>query len=252
MSYTNLSNIPTYTVCLPNGELNEHSVCKPSGYHQLICAAAEADLAHCGNSINDTIGKGYAWAIISLTIDVKRPLDHCEPLTMRTWIAPAHSPFSRREVSAADRSGNVVFNTSIYMVPLDVNTHKILRNNFFDSTVYENDQFVTGEPLIDNVRTRMSEPDGFVHLCDRTIMPSDIDALGHMNNCRYGAFAYDALDRQQRELFSRPFVYTIDYRRQLTEGESVSIDKLTDGCSIYVRGINSDGKLSFLARFSNP
>lgn len=229
-----------------SGELNEHSFLKPAGYHELICAIGEAASTHNGQALCDTLRRGYAWAFASLSIDVLNPVRDCSPLTARTWLSPARSPFYRREIEVKSESGVVMLHGTIFLVPLGLEDHRIV----FDRDRLDYSPEILPEQVIADARSRMNEPAGFIPVETRTVRASDIDALGHMNNCRYAAFMYDALSAAQRSRFERPFRYSIDFRRQLEPDSTVSIE-LLDGETVYVRGVRPDnGKVSFVCSIS--
>ena len=233
-----------YIIRLPNGELNENSCCKLAGYHELICAAAECELTRCGESITNTAGRGYAWALTSFTVNVDRPVKDCRDLSCQTWISPPLPPFSRREISIADTEGSAFIRASLFFVPLDINTHRILRT----VPLYDCERFAAGDILIEEAVHRHTDAKEYCRARTRTVNPSDIDALGHMNNCRYGAMVYDAFDKAEREIFSAPFTYIIDFRRQLCEGDAVTVDRSAENGVIYVRGVGESGRVSFSAQ----
>ena len=238
----NEERFPSYSVTLPNGELNERAVCKLSGYHLLICAGAEQALASTGQSISESVSRGFAWAITSMTVRVYRPLVHCRPLICRTWVSGHDAVYSRREVSFSDEDGGL-FDATLFFVPLDIATKHILR----DESLYEAAEVYKGERLLPDAVNRHKCPGDCEPFVTRVVLPSDIDALGHMNNCRYGAMVYDTLGAEERAMLSAPFEYTLDFRRQLREGESVRIERAVSDGVVYVRGINSDDRESFTA-----
>lgn len=238
----NIEEYPAYCVTLPNGELNESAVCKLSGYHLLICAGAEQALASTGQSISESVARGFAWAITSMTVRVHRPLRHCRPVRCRTWVSAHESVYSRREVSFDDEDGSL-FDATLFFVPLDISTKHILH----DESVYEAAGTYTGDRLLPDAVNRHKCPDNCEVFGSRVVRPGDIDALGHMNNCRYGAMVYDTLSKEERAMLAAPFEYTLDFRRQLREGESVRIERVCGDGTIYVKGINADERESFAA-----
>lgn len=246
MQYENLSVQRLYPL---NGELNEHSTFKLPGYHQLLCLTAENEMTRCGRDIANTIAADYAWALTSMTVDVVQPLRDSLPVTARTWLSGIKLPYVRREVEMCREDGTPAVMASLFSVPFSVTTKGIIRD------------FGTGEIDIYDRLERVLVPDaqkhmrlgseGWVNCSTRTVMPSDIDALGHMNNCRYGALIYDALTAEERLLFNAPFRYVIDFRHQLAPDAQVVIEKLVEGDTITVRGTDaSTGKLSFAGRVS--
>ncbi len=230
---------PKYTVFPASGELGRSGSMRLSGYHHLVCAAAECDMSSHQLSVSQTIRRGYAWAIVSMTVDVLRPITSCAPLEVSTWISGNRSPLNRRELQFFDNSGEC-FRASVFSTPVSMETHRIMRLG------EEECGNVTGCPLIEDAVSRINHLPETSELFRREVFPSDIDALGHMNNCRYGALAYDALTDSERYALCHPFRYTINYRRQLMEGSTVIISRVTGEKGIFITGTAADSdKLSF-------
>ena len=218
-----------HTVLPASGELGRSGAMRLSGYQHLICAAAELDLTTRSMSISETIAKGYAWAITSLTVDVLRPVTRCHPLSARTWISSDRYPINRRELQFFDDIGEC-FRAAVFSTPVSVETHRIIRPETGES-------IGTGGPmLVDGAVSRITSLPEMSEVCRREVFPSDIDALGHMNNCRYGALAYDTLTEEERELLTKPFRFTINFRRQFFQGDTVVLRRGKDDLGIFVSG----------------
>jgi len=223
------TNFPSYTVLPASGELGRSGHMRLSGYQHLICAAAECDMLAHRCSIKDTISNGYAWAFTSLTVDVLSPICGCEPLTAQTWLSSDRYPINRRELQFFDGTAER-FRAAVFSVPVSVETHSIIRpaDDLSDCT--------TGEPIVDNAVSRIASIPETHEVFRREVFPSDIDALGHMNNCRYGALAYDALTEDERLRLSRPYRFTINFRRQFFEGSTVVVSRGQDERGIFITG----------------
>ena len=72
--------------------------------------------------------------------------------------------------------------------------------------------------------------------------PSYIDGLGHVNNARYGEFAYDVLDGE--ELLNMPSMKRMDlyFISELRLNDTLAVWKAKEGNKIYVRGMNEAKK----------
>lgn len=239
-------NYPEYTVFPASGELGRYDAMKLSGYQHLICAGAECDLSTRGMSIRETIANSFAWAMTSLTIDVVSPITGCEPLTVRTWPSGIRSAVCRRELEFI-ANGGLCFSAAVFSVPVDTATRKIVPP---ESLMIPG---VAGEPVVKDAVSRISGVPDVWDILTKKVCPSDIDALGHMNNCRYGAFVYDALTDDEREALTKPFRYTINFRRQLMEGDECVISRAREGSVLYVTGRAADSeKNAFVAMIEYP
>ena len=228
-----------YTVLPASGELGRSGTMRLSGYQHLICAAAELDLTTRSMSISDTLTKGYAWAITSLTADVLRPVARCKPLSAQTWISDDRHPINRRELQFF-YGGDECFRAAVFSTPVSIETHRITRPA-------EGDTICAGGPmLVEEAVSRITALPEMAEVARREVYPSDIDALGHMNNCRYGALAYDALSEDERKLLTKPFRFTINFRRQFFQGDTVVLRRGTDERGIFITGSQPDsGRPSF-------
>lgn len=241
-------DLPVQTIYPLNGELNERSSTKLQGYHQMVCLAAENEMARCGRPISETLARGYAWALISMTVRVTNPIKDSAPRLVRSWLGKVTMPYVRREVEALTESGELSFGASLFSVPFSVESRGIIRD--FDPQSELEIFTAFDRVLVEGAKNRMRDCDGeFERLGVRKVMPSDIDALGHMNNCRYGAMIYDALTDEGRRMLDRPFEYTIDFRRQLAPDAEVTLERRCEDGRITVRGFADDnGRPSFTGR----
>ena len=234
-----MTNRPEYLVFPASGELGRNGRMRLSGYQHLVCAAAECDLATRQMSISQTIGKGYAWAITSLTVDVLHPVTSCAPMHASTWISSDRHPINRRELSFSDGEKEC-FRAAVFSTPVSMETHRIIRPT-------DEAGIVSGPILIEDAVSRITALPPLTECFRREVFPSDIDALGHMNNCRYGALAYDALTEDERQLLTEPFRYTVNFRRQLLEGSTVVVSRGLNSGGIYIAGRQEDSeKPSFI------
>lgn len=222
-----------HTVLPASGELGRSGAMRLSGYQHLICAAAELDLTTRSMSITDTISKGYAWAITSLTVDVLLPVTGCDPLASRTWISDNRYPINRRELQffSGDKE---CFRAAVFSTPVSVETHRITRPADGESID------VGGPILVDGAISRITALPEMIEVSRREVFPSDIDALGHMNNCRYGALAYDALTEEERGLLTKPYRFSINFRRQFFQGDTVVLRRGTDERGLFITGSQPD------------
>jgi len=233
---------PRYSVMPANGELGRSGAMRLSGYQHLVCAAAECDMSTHDMSVSQTLKRGYAWAIVSLTVDVIRPVTTCTPLETSTWISGNRPPLNRRELLFSDSRGER-FRSAVFSTPISMDTHKLMR------LPEEECGTVTGDILIEDAVSRISSLPPMEEVYRREVYPSDIDALGHMNNCRYGALAYDALTEEERILLCSPFRYTVIFRRQLMEGSTVIVSRGQDERGLFITGTaQGSDKASFIVR----
>ena len=147
-----------------------------------------------------------------------------QPFRVKTWEeAPTGLQLTRRyEIFDMDNNSLVSGNST--WVVVNIQNRRIMRPS--DFTMREAPTFTTdfcGLPC-----GKIAAKDNMTVVDERTIHFSDIDANGHMNNARYGAYIMDCLppELQQRDIKD----FRINYAHEAKEGD----------------------KLQLLADFSNP
>lgn len=223
-----------YIVTPEVSDFNENHVLKPHAYQILIGRAAEEHLNRVGLNVDSIMPLGYAWALVSLSVEIKKQLDCPQPLHVCTWHAGRRGPYFRRELEFRDASGEIVFVAATFSVLFDLKERSIYHKKELP--------FPLGEPT-DKILLEAS-PAGRKQLRDldyrlienRIARPSHIDCLGHVNNCRYGEFAYDALNEEQHgrlQALKRIDVYFI---AELRRGARFAVLRADNTASVAVRG----------------
>ena len=235
------STLPIYQLRADSGELGPQGCLKLVGYHELLGRIIEDDLASQGNSLSHTLAHGYAWAMVSLSMQVKRPVSSCEQLCGQSWLSQCEYPYHRREIQLFTAAGELVLSASVFMAPISTATHKIQPEDELVPTVFRTLQEYSAEWA--QARMHSIHDERYQLLDVRTVRPSDIDALGHLNNCRYGAFAYDALESLGRNITAAPFRYTMHFMRQCMAGTQVSIGAYEERGAVHLLGVGREDKL---------
>jgi len=174
--------------------LNENKAMKFSAYQNLFARLAERHLAEYDANFDETIRHGMAWAIVSLSIEVKKPIDGCFRLYGSTWYSQRKGPYFRRELVFRDAAGNIRFHGTTHSVLLDIESRGVYRKKElpFPLTTPIEEFTIEASP---HFRKEIT----FEEVEQRRVRGSYLDCLGHVNNCRYGDFAYDALSDEQRQ-----------------------------------------------------
>ena len=242
------NDLPQYSVCADNGEIGPNGFLKLQGYHELICDLIEQNEIANGSSIAETIKQGFAWAITSLSLDVKTPVSNCEWMLGQTWLSEIPDgiiPYYRREVQFFRKDGEHMFSASLYLVRLDISTHKILDRVPDESEKAAVKQYGT---TVDCAVPRIRDRGEFELLHTRQVYPSDIDALGHLNNCRYGAMVFDAAAAKGLVFTSAPFRYIINFVRQTMPDKTINVFTRLDSDRFCVCGsIEGETRRNFIA-----
>lgn len=236
-----------YPLDVEVAHLNEHSVMKPSSYQSLFARLAEMHLADYQADFNETRKYGYAWALISISIEMVRPIDSCLRLYAGTWYSGRKGPYFRRELIFRNEAGEVMFQGSTHSVLLDVEKRSVYRKKEMPITMSEpyEEYTVASEPTFRENRD-------YIDVELREVRNSHLDCLGHVNNCRYGDFAYDAMDEEEKSRLSCLSRMDLYFYSELRLGDTFTIQKSKDADRTYFRGIKSSGETAFhiIFRFS--
>jgi len=151
-----------------------------------------------------------------------------------TWYSQRRGPFFRRELVFKNENGEVMFHGSTFSVLLDVEKRTIHRKKELP--------FLLGEPIEDFTieagpafKTNLE----FCKVDEREVLNSHIDCLGHVNNCRYGEFAYDAFNDKERQNLAKLKRMDINFTSELRNKDTFSILKACADDKVLVRGYNN-------------
>ncbi|MBE6036751.1 MAG: hypothetical protein E7223_03885 [Clostridiales bacterium] len=228
--------------------LNGRQIVKPSSFLLLFSRIAETHLETFEANFSRLSKFGYSWALISISIDVERPFGACVPLVGQTWASARKGPYFRREMRFADPEGNVYFRGSTYSVIIDLESRSVYRKKELPLPIPEE----TPEFCTESISPHFRETLDFEEVAVRTVNPSEIDALGHVNNCRYGDYAFDAMTAEERELLSGLRHMDVYFISEMREGDRFAMEKawLPEEKRLVVRGHNlTKDDISFVLDF---
>lgn len=215
-------------------QMNENGILKPHAYQTLFAEIASKHLNGLHLNADDTMKFGMAWALISLQLEILRPLDGCEPLKAQTWHSQTKGPYFRRELVFYGADDQVVFHGSTFSVLLDIEKRSICRPKQLPIVLPE----TTPEFTIEARPTKKIHMD-FTPYEERKVYNSYIDMLGHVNNCRYGEFAYDAFTAEEKMRLGQMKRLEIYFESELRPQDTFLISKAYEGNSMFVRGHNN-------------
>ena len=99
-----------------------------------------------------------------------------------------------------------------------------------------------------NPRIRI-KPEDLSPVMTQQVMSSWIDALGHVNNFRYGDIITDALSPETRAKLGKLSRFELGFTGELRLGESVEVRIGEEDGTVLAAGIrSSDGKPAFVSK----
>jgi acyl-ACP thioesterase len=194
----------------------------------------EQHLNNINVNVDTTMKYNLAWVLMSLSFELVKPVEGCMKMYANTWYSQRRGPFFRRELVFKNENGEVMFQGSTFSVLLDVEKRTIYRKKDLP--------FLLSEPTEDftiEARPTFKTDLEFEKVDERKVFNSYIDCLGHVNNCRYGEFAYDAFTDEERQNLAKLKRLDINFLSELRNKDIFSILKAYDGNKVLVRGYNN-------------
>lgn len=214
--------------------LNEDNILKPYAYQNLFAQIVEKHLHNIQVTLETTMQYNLAWALVSLSFELVKPVQGCMKLYASTWYSQQRGPFFRRELVFKNGNGELMFHGSTFSVLLDVETRNVYRKKKLPFLLGEPDASFTIEAS-PTFKTNLH----FDKVDQRKVLNSHIDCLGHVNNCRYGEFAYDVFTVEEKQNLAKLKRMDINISNELRNEDVFSILKAYDENKLLVRGYNN-------------
>ena len=226
----------TYPIVTEITNLDQYGYLKPSGYQQLINKMIEQHLIKFHLSFEELSPLGLSWVIISLSIEIKKPIQGCQTVYGTTWHAQRKGICFRREIQIKDSAGNVVCNAAMSSILFDIATRSIFKKRELPFVLGE-----ATETLLLSANTSFKERHIYTDVAHRKVQRSYIDCLGHVNNCRYGEFGFDSLsdDEAKMEKMKRIDIYFLS---ELRPEDCFVTQKATEENRVMIQGYNETAK----------
>lgn len=199
----------------------------------------------------DGLGFGYdslhvhhtAWVLSRMHIQFLRPTHWRDTVRLYTWHKGASGLFYLRDFDLQDNEGNHIVRATSSWVVINEETRHFVRPEELAGLLEQKEKL---EDSIEEPAPKIQMPKDAQPAGAHTVSYSDIDILGHTNNVRYMVWAMDhipaedALKQPVRDVF-------INFNRETTLGQTVSLTRLREGNSWFVEG-KVDGKSCFVVR----
>lgn len=179
--------------------------------------AAVLDYHLRGLSFDTLKENGFAILVSRTSFKIQKMPKLNDVITVKTWEeAPSGLQLSRR-YEILDQQDNVMIHGSSLWIVVDPESRRIIKPNQF--TLTELPTTKTEFPGIPCGKIVI--PETMLHLEDRIIRYTDLDANGHVNNSRYGAFVMDSLpaDFRQKDITD----FRINYSQEAILGETLQL-----------------------------
>lgn len=237
----------TYHFRVDTGAQNENHVLTLSALQRIIVTVSEEHLKNIGLDVPFLMKEyGVSWILLSLSAKITDPVRPGELLSVRTWHTNKKGLYYRRDIEIRHEDGSLAAVAATFSSIFDMNTRRLCTN---EKVLEKVEELGEGKELFEaNPRIRI-KPEELEPVLDLSVMPSWIDALGHVNNLRYGDLITDALWEETRAKLGKLSRFELGFTGELRLGESVELRLLEKDGSVLAAGIrSSDGKAAFLSK----
>ena len=203
-------------------------------YQKYYSQAGEWDLIQHNCNVSEIIKYNLCWAIISMSVEIVKPMDRTMKLYANTWFSQRKGAYFRRDFVFTNENDEVVFQGYGASVLLDL----------INRTTYRGDElpFEMVDPLeeftIAEIPRKKIDLE-FTEVDERKVYNSHIDVLGHVSNCRYGEFAYDTLSDEERDKLKKLKRMDISFKSELRNKDTFKMLKAYEDNKIMLQGYNN-------------
>ncbi|MBB5219279.1 MULTISPECIES: acyl-ACP thioesterase domain-containing protein [Treponema] len=228
----NVETMVSFSQCDRNKNLSVHELLK------LTSDIAVEDFNQRNMSRDTLTAAGYAILVSRNSFNIHRIPVENEFITVSTWEEKSE-PFQfirAYEIKDSKSNEKLVTGLSTWLL-VDLNNRRLLPIKKF--TMREPLDTVTEHDCLKP--EKISLPENMTHLEDRKIRYSDLDANGHTNNARYGAFAFDAIPDEFKE--KKLKALRINYSQEALYDQNLEIKAdLSDSEKLTVAGFLNNGE----------
>jgi acyl-ACP thioesterase len=169
-----------------------------------------------GAGYDALLAKNLFWAILRTKVQITRLPRSGETIRLETWPMPTSRVAYPRSVVAYDAQGQEVFRSISLWCLMDAQNRSMVLPGksgvMVEGTLRGNELAVPGSLAIKTLE----------HTASRTVLFSDLDRNGHMNNTRYMEWCNDLLPSAFHSAHI-PEEFTICYHAESMEGQALDI-----------------------------
>ncbi len=219
---------------------------KPDAYQRIVVGVVERHLSKIELDVERLIKRfGVSWVLLALALDIERHPKPGDILKAKTWHTNRKGASYRRDIIIYDQNGETVAKAASFSSLLDIGSRRIC----MDKAVHDTIKMPDGEELIEASSRLKLALDSLETKETVAVRPCWIDAVGHVNNLRYGEFAYDNLSDEARKKLSSLSRMEIYFTGELTLGDKAVIKSSEQGDEAVVAGVRcSDEKTAFITK----
>lgn len=213
----------------------------PSAVLDLFQDAAGSHADKMGIGHDDMIKQDIVWVLTKVKFKVFADAKMHRSVKVKTWpVKPGILSFNR-EYLVEDENGDVLIKGTSEWVFMHVLRRKVVAVGDvypFDEGFVQERAF---EEKLSKIHDFEAESESFPFVAGF----SQLDINGHVNNTKYANYALDALDLMEDEIID---VFQLDFRKEITRGEKMTVGYRKCDKDILLKGQNADGVNMFLCK----
>lgn len=210
---------------------------KFSALMSMMQEAADEQSALVGINNTAMLNKGLAWVLTRMAVKIERNVNAFESLTITTCALQSRSIEFPREYALTDSDGHdVAYGIGMWSV-IDMATRRLTRANEIDGYA---DMLDEHEQKYEFNKERMSLNDEFINVGAHTVLNTEIDMLGHLNNVYYADMIENALSPDEFAMGYSEI--NISYLHEARLGDKIELYKRIADGAIEIIGMINDEK----------
>lgn len=235
-----MTDIYTQTYFIGSRETDIHGMCRPSSVLGILQETATEHAELQGVSRRVLMHRhGAFWMMARLVYRLYRPVRFEEELTVKTWQREGKGATIYRDFDLLI-DGEPVGEAVTAWVIADFDTRRVLRPNAIPEYAASGKPSVTKSERLQ----RVIMPEELHRVGHRTVLYSDTDLNGHMNNVRYADVACDAISfSEKRGQYVQEM--RICYLAECFAGEDILVLTAQQDRLHFVQGTDEEGKARF-------
>lgn len=188
------------------------------------------------------VRSGMCWVLYIQRIEMRAYPGLGDTVHMITWPGPIEGLFFPRRYRFERPDGTLYGEAATSWVLLSLENRRLLRPSALPGTLLVNTRRTSDMPMPGALRM-----DGLEPLCRRSVVFSDLDINGHMNNARYAEWVCDLLDADRLRADGLKSLQ-INYIAEGRLGEEAQLNGVNLDGRMLIRGAKTaDGRRMFEA-----
>ncbi len=204
--------------------------------YRLMQETASLQLYEYYDSLESLKEKGLAYILSRIDVKFKKQVGSYEKIFIESWGRASSAVTLTRNYMISDAKKNIIAEATSVWAFLDLEKRKVIRTTEIPHPVKE-----CTDDVDCDVMSRISVPENQELIGKKTVMKSDIDLYGHMNNSKYIDLVCDFAPVGEKRISE----LKIFFRKECREGEELSVLCGECGGKLVISGIKSDGERSF-------